>query len=325
VVIPVSLGSATLSVRYERDSLRTPIDMHVPTDIHSDARRGVALLAIVSALVVALAIGQTAQAAEPAATEPATAPVAEPAEATTPVEPQDTQATDPSAAAALQSETPAEAAVGTAAPGPEELVRIDAPPVVEIADPEATTSPDPPAAAAVAPSTAPEAPPNAAPQLSAARSAARPDAVPDAPAATAVTGGLAGPEAPPDPAPAPKRAPMTSPDALLSQNAAPWSPARSEQAPAASAVTTRFAPQEILPEPVELISAPSPAGGLLQFLVAYIAPGDADHGAALAPLIQLLFVLVGWLLLRPRPVPEPMSARRTDARGGYRAVVFRPG
>jgi hypothetical protein len=76
---------------------------------------------------------------------------------------------------------------------------------------------------------------------------------------------------------------------------------------------------------VPAYAAPSAAGGFLQLLVAWVAPGDHGGAAVLAPLTQMLFVLVAWMLIRPRPLRELLSRFSASPRTGYRAVVLRPG
>jgi hypothetical protein len=85
--------------------------------------------------------------------------------------------------------------------------------------------------------------------------------------------------------------------------------------------------EEIFAPPVEWIAPVyhSP-GNLLEVLATYFVPGDGgSYTATLAALLQIAFVLVAWLLVRPRPISSPMTELRSSRAVGYRAVVFRPG
>jgi hypothetical protein len=99
-------------------------------------------------------------------------------------------------------------------------------------------------------------------------------------------------------------------------------------ASAADAAATDLPAAELFVEQITAVDSyalPSAGGGFLQLLVAWVAPGDLGGSAVLAPLTQLLFVLVAWMLIRPRPFREAISRFSADPRMGYRAVVLRPG
>ena len=220
---------------------------------------------------------------------------------------------------ATESAPPAEP---TTTPAPAVTVSEGVAPTPDVAPDRPAVGPQldaPPAPAAGNLTQAADAPPASAPASSPARLPApvsRPDALPDAvpsaalPAASTTRVSKASPAG---------RVPDVGP--LTERNATSATPI-----PDAVSAVVMPAPESFAVTGGNVPDRPIAAGGgFLQLLVAWVAPGDGGGAAVVAPLIQLLFVLVAWLLIRPRPMRELVSLVSADPASGYRAVVFRPG
>ena len=73
-------------------------------------------------------------------------------------------------------------------------------------------------------------------------------------------------------------------------------------------------------------AAVSASNDILEVLATYLIPGEGgSYTSTLGSLIQLVFILVAWMLIRPRPVSSALSPLRSSQRVGYRAVALRPG
>ncbi|MDH3226795.1 MAG: hypothetical protein OEM67_06865 [Thermoleophilia bacterium] len=318
--------------------------MDVPAHTESAQRRLVVGIAAMLAALATLFAASPAMAEEVVVEEVLTAPA-------------ESEAQDPAAAAPSGEPGPATPAVDPAALSPaeettpvEELLTLL--PATEAG--EAVTEPDP-LLVAVTPEVIvnePASPSPAAPVVSTPAAATPPNAAPDAPNVAVAPSRpdpvarssrpYASPIVPPATLDAPEPPPDAVPAGVVTSKRLKLSDSglgptidrltKDWTKHAASSASEDGAEVQISSTPfVEQITdvpayvAPSAAGGFLQLLVAWVAPGDLGGAAALAPLTQLLFVLVAWMLVRPRPLRETLSRFSADRRIGYRAVVLRPG
>ncbi len=310
--------------------------MDVPAHTETAHRHLAGVVTIIVALVALFAAGPAM--AEEAVVDVPVAPVEAPpteeaptAEETVPATP----AEEPGAVPVAEDEAVPLEDLLTALPAEEAAVEPDPAPVAREAIPVEPAAPS--LAAPAAPLTAVAAPPNAAPDApSVATAPSRPDPVTPVGRPYATPIGSPAQIAPPEPPPDPVPAALTKSRLKLSDSGLgstidkltkEWGEASTASAGTNGEIPLVEASTPFVEQITEVraYSLPSAGGGFLQLLVAWVAPGDLGGAAVLAPITQLLFVLVAWMLVRPRPLRESLSRFSADPRVGYRAVVLRPG